>query len=95
MSDRAITVNVYGDGCAPGVNLSDLLNSLTAKVDQIMAKQADIDAIATRIETAVANIRADIQAIKDAHPALDLSKLEASVGMLDGLDGENPPAPVE
>lgn len=54
-----------------------------------MATQDDIDRIAGQIanstETVVsaeANIRADIQAIKDANPGVDLSGLEASVAPL-------------
>lgn len=56
-----------------------------------MATQAQIDALVTRVDTAVAAIRQDIADIKAAHPDLDLSALEASVGGLEGLDAENPP----
>lgn len=62
----------------------------------IMATQADLDALVAQINTAVADIRQDIEDIKAAHPDLDLSGLEASVAGLTDLDNENPaPAPVE
>lgn len=55
-----------------------------------MAQQEQLDAIAARINTGVANIRQDIADLKAANPALDLTALEASVGGLEGLDAENP-----
>lgn len=56
-----------------------------------MATQAQIDALVGRVDTAVAAIRQDIADIKAAHPDLDLSALESSVGGLENLDAENPP----
>ncbi|KAB2347339.1 hypothetical protein [Actinomadura rudentiformis] len=58
-----------------------------------MATQEQVDAIAARIESAVSGLRADIEALKAAHPELDLSGLEGRVADLEGLDAENP-APV-
>lgn len=59
-----------------------------------MATQEQVNAIATRIETATAGIRQDVADIKAAHPEVDLSALEARVGELEGLDAENPaPSP--
>jgi len=74
--------------------------------EAIMATQAQIDqyaaavsGYATSVEQATTAIRADIQAIKDANPAVDTAGLEASLARLgtaaDGLkalDTENPPA---
>ncbi|MGC5012501.1 hypothetical protein ACLQ2R_17195 [Streptosporangium sp. DT93] len=67
-----------------------------------MGKQDDLNAIVGRIDTAVAGIRSDIEAIKAEHPEVDLSALEARVAGLEGLDAEypvaapqDPEAPVE
>jgi ABC-type transporter Mla subunit MlaD len=72
-----------------------LINQLHRKVDAIMATQAQLDALVSRIDTAVAGIRADIDEIKAAHPEIDLSGLEARVAGLEGLDAENPAPPAE
>jgi hypothetical protein len=58
-----------------------------------MATQAALDALVARIDTAVAGIRADIEALKAREPELDLSSLEARVAGLEGLDAEYPEAP--
>jgi len=73
----------------------ELLQSLNRKADRIMATQADLDALVSRIDSAVAGIRTDIEQIKAAHPDIDLSGLEQRVASLEGLDAENPQAPVE
>jgi hypothetical protein len=56
-----------------------------------MATQSQIDALTSAITTAIAGIRADLEAIKAANPAVDLSGLQASVDALAALDAENPP----
>lgn len=61
--------------------------------DLTMTTQQKLDAIATRIETATTNIRSDIAELKAANPTVDFSRLEASVGSLEGLDSENPAPP--
>ncbi|MFB9681199.1 hypothetical protein [Streptosporangium vulgare] len=66
---------------------------LNRKVDKIMGKQADLDAIVVRIDNAVAGIRQDIADIKAANPEVDFSALEAKVGALEGLDAEYPAVP--
>jgi hypothetical protein len=43
------------------------------------------------LDAATAAIRQDIEAIKAAHPEIDLSALEGKVAALEGLDAENPP----
>ncbi|MFF3443662.1 hypothetical protein [Streptosporangium sp. NPDC002721] len=58
-----------------------------------MAKQDDLNNLVGRIDTAVAGIRSDIEAIKAEHPEVDLSALEARVAGLEGLDAEYPAAP--
>jgi chromosome segregation ATPase len=84
--------------------VQDTLDVTTARVDRLRAPlarleaamavtQAQLDALTTRIDQATADIRADIQAIKDAHPDVDVSRLEATVASLEGLDAENPDAP--
>lgn len=59
----------------------------------VMATQAQVDALTERVNTGVTNIRQDIADIKAAHPEIDLTALEASVGGLEGLDQENPVTP--
>jgi uncharacterized phage protein gp47/JayE len=60
--------------------------------------QDQVNAFVTRIDTATAGIRQDIQDLKDAIAAgepVDFSALEERVAGLEGLDAENPEAPVE
>lgn len=59
-------------------------------LEGIMATQEQIDALAERIGTATADIRADIAQIKADHPEVDTSALESRVAGLEGLAGENP-----
>jgi hypothetical protein len=78
-----------------------LLWDINRKIDRVettleemmTAQQDQADALAARIDTRTANIRQDIADLKNAHPEVDFSKLEASVGGLENLDDENPPAP--
>lgn len=71
-----------------------------------MATQADIDAltaeinqVATDVDTAKTQLQAEIDALADANPGLDVSALQAAVAPLDGAVvalGElkpTPPAP--
>ena len=78
----------------PGITYDTwlILQTLHRMEDTLMATQADIDALTTRITGAAADIRADIQALKDANPDLDLSALESKVAGLEGLAAENPPS---
>lgn len=69
------------------------LDEIARKVDLIMTKQDDLDALVARIDTAVAGIRQDIADIKTANPAVDFTALEERVAGLEGLDSENPVAP--
>ena len=73
--------------------LDAILAQLTTLTEVVMATQDQVNALVTRIDTAVAAIRQDIADIKAAHPEIDLSALEASVGGLEGLDAENPEPP--
>lgn len=68
-------------------------------VDQLVER---INTVASTVDTGVSNIRQDIEEIKAANPAVDFSSLEesvanleASAGLVTGLDEENPAAPVE
>ncbi len=75
-----------------------LLRKIERKVDAYMsANQERLDALDARLGTVAADIRGDIQALKDqvaAGEALDFGPIEARVGGLEGLAAENP-APVE
>ena len=77
----------------PGITYDTwvILDTLNRLERILMATQADIDALTSRITAAAADIRADIQALKDANPDLDLSALESKVAGLEGLAAENPP----
>ncbi len=66
---------------------------LNGKVEEIMTKQDELNAIVERLGAATEGLRSDIQAIKDEHPEVDLSALEARVAGLEGLDAEYPVAP--
>lgn len=64
------------------------VDSLSNEVKQVrmnMATQADVDALTTKVEKVIT----EIQALKAAHPELDLSRLEAAV---QAADDENPDA---
>ena len=80
-----------GDPIPPPAITYDTWVILTRLEGLLMATQAQIDALATRINAAVADIRADIETIRAANPDVDLSALEAKVASLEGLAGENPP----
>jgi hypothetical protein len=68
----------------------------TARLDRIEEivglTQQQIDAYAQRVDAAVTGIRADIQALKDANPDVDVTALESKLTALEGLDAENPEA---
>lgn len=72
---------------------SALSKYLHRKVDQIMGKQDDLNALVARIDVAVGGIRQDIADLKAAHPEVDFTALEERVAGLEGLDAENPSAP--
>ena len=63
------------------------------QIGATMVTQADLDALTTRIDTAVTDIRGDIQRFIDANPTLDTSILTDAVGRLEGLAAENPAPP--
>lgn len=80
---------------------------LLQQIGSTMATQADVDALATRVDaattavtTGVAAIREDIATLKASNPGVDTTALEASVGKLESevadvneLDSENPAPP--
>lgn len=98
--------------------VTDLLTTLLGKVNTL-ATQADVDALAAKLDAlatdlaartgdlndAISGVAADIQALKDQHPALDLTSLAAKVDTLTAagqamdaavrgaqdLDAANPP----
>jgi len=53
--------------------------------------QADLDALAASVSSDVAAINAEIAALQQANPALDLSGLQAAVASLD-VTATPPPA---
>lgn len=72
-----------------------LLAQLNRKVEHVMSQQDDLNALVSRIDTAVAGIRQDIADLKAANPAVDFSALEDRVAGIEGLDAENPAPPAE
>ncbi len=71
----------------------DLWLYLETRFDRLegtVATQADLDAFATRVTTAVEGVRGDIQRWIDAHPELDTTGLESAVASLEALDAERP-----
>jgi outer membrane murein-binding lipoprotein Lpp len=68
-------------------------SDLNRKVDSIMTKQDDLNALVARIDVAVTGIRQDVADLKAAHPEIDFSALEERVAGLEGLDAENPGTP--
>lgn len=96
--------------CRPGTR--EILGRIERRLERMekhMATQTDVDNLVGRInsvksavDTGVAGIRSDLEALKAEHPELDLSALTASVASLETsvqgvteLDAENPAAPVE
>ncbi|MGC5009731.1 hypothetical protein ACLQ2R_03095 [Streptosporangium sp. DT93] len=65
---------------------------LNRKAEKIMAKQDTLNALVTRIDTAVTGLKADIEDLKAQHEDVDFSGLEARVQGLEGLDAEYPVA---
>lgn len=68
------------------------LNEINRKLDILMTKQEELNAMVARIDAAVAGIREDIRVLKEENPAVDFSALEERVAGLEGLDAENPSA---
>jgi hypothetical protein len=69
-----------------------------ATQDQVDTLTAQVTTLTDALTTAVTDIRQDIADIKAAFPAIDLTRLEASVSTLStavegatALDSENPP----
>ena len=86
-------------------DILQLLHTINGRLDT-MATQTDIDALTAQLATlssdlsgAVAGIQADLDALKAANPAVDITALQASVASLStvvasaqAVDAENPPA---
>jgi hypothetical protein len=101
-------LKLQADGLA--ANHEAITGRLTRMENVLMATQAQVDALTTRVTavgdavtTGVAGIRSDLDAIRAANPDVDLSALEGSVTALEAstagvtdLDAEFPVAtPVE
>lgn len=73
------------------------LLTIEQKVGRLMTAmndvQAHLDDIAGQIDTATADVTAEIDALKTAHPAVDFTKLETAAASLKNLDVANAPAP--
>ena len=90
------------------INISRQIIRHLNRIESNMATQADIDAIKASIDTfatdlgaALDGIQGDLDALKAANPAVDLSALQASVTALAGVvtraqdvDAENPVVPL-
>lgn len=71
-----------------------LRKTLTKEEGEIMATQADLDALAQSVNDDVAKINDEITALQNANPNLDLSGLQAAVAGLDSTaNGGAAPAP--
>lgn len=71
--------------------LERLIRTVITKENKIMTDQEHVDAeveaigaVVTDLAAAAANIEAEIAALKDAHPAVDFSGLDAAVSALQG-----------
>ena len=71
--------------------LDTIKKKITKLEENIMAQQSDIDALAAALaqedsdlNTAVAGIQAEIAALQNAQPALDLSGLQSQVDAMRG-----------
>ena len=99
----SVTVTITDSTCCTTVHRA--LARILERLD-IMATQADIDALTAQITdrdaalaTALAGIQGDLDALKAANPAVDITALQASVAALGdtvaqaaAVDAENPPA---
>lgn len=79
--------------------LNRIEKRLMATQDQVDALKATVDQLGGDLATAVSGIQSDLDALKKANPAVDISALEASVATLStavqgaqAVDAENPPA---
>ena len=70
--------------------LAASVKTITTTLGKIMSQQDDITADAAAIETAIAALAAEIAALKNANPALDLTGLDKAVADLGALAA--PPA---
>jgi hypothetical protein len=71
-----------------------------ATQEDVNALQATVDQLGGSLSTALVGIQGDLDALKEAHPELDLSALQASVSNLatavdqaTAIDAENPVPP--
>lgn len=98
MKRSLLTVNIT---CGP--DTAAILERLTAMAgdtqDRLDQLTATLNGVADRLTTGLDGVRGDLQALKDANPAVDFTALDASVARLSGeadalsaLDTETPAA---
>ena len=61
------------------------VHTINAKADRLMSQQDEINQDVAELTAAVAAIAAEIDALKNANPQLDLSGLEAAVAAVQAL----------
>lgn len=74
------------------LELQVTVNSINVKVDKLMSEQDELNTDVANLVAAVAAVSAEIDALKAANPALDLSALEAAIGSVQALAPAAPPA---
>jgi hypothetical protein len=64
--------------------IEDRFHELHERIN-LMATQADVDAITAEISTAIGNIQAEINSLETANPEIDLTGLKAAADQLAGV----------
>jgi peptidoglycan hydrolase CwlO-like protein len=66
-------------------DIQRVVHLLNAKADKLMSQQDEINQDVSELQAAVAAIAAEIAALENANPALDLSGLKAAVASVQAL----------
>lgn len=88
---------LFNDHIAPQLSAMErqivaLRKTVRKQEGEIVATQADLDALTASINDDVTKINAEIAALQAANPALDLTALQAAVAGLDATANPAPPA---
>jgi peptidoglycan hydrolase CwlO-like protein len=66
-------------------DIQRVVHTINAKADKLMSQQDEINADVSELQAAAAAIAAEIAALENANPALDLSGLKAAVASVEAL----------